>query len=265
MKSNENGRLVSAIIPTRDRPDMLIRAVRSVARQSYRDIEIIIVDDGCMYDVEARVRKEDDLRSCRVIRNTRTPGAPGARNTGFYQSQGAFLGFLDDDDEWMPNKIEKQIAAFQNSKSQVGIVCTEDIVVTGTEKYIRQIKLEGDVFTSLCREHAAGNTSNPLIKRHVFEEAGLFDEDMISGQDTDLWLRIAKRYHFTTVNEPLALIYRHGSERITKNRQKQILGMYRLLRKHWTDLHLQRKYRLTKRIIRLSIALAQQKLRSARH
>lgn len=265
MNNTEYPGLVSAIIPTRNRPEMLIRAIKSVASQTYRDVEIIVVDDGCKYDVEASVRKEAGSKSCRVIKNMRTPGAPGARNSGFYESRGAYIGFLDDDDEWMSEKIEKQVAAFQNSASDVGIVCTEDIVVGGTEKYIRQIQLEGDVFNVLCSKHVAGNTSNPLIKRHVFAEVGLFDEAMSSGQDTDLWLRIAKHYHFTTVNEPLAMIYRDGPERITKNLQKQILGMFSFLWKHWIYLHPQRKYRLTKRIIRLSIALAQQRFRSARH
>jgi glycosyltransferase involved in cell wall biosynthesis len=233
---------------------MLIRAVKSVARQTYQDVEIIIVDDGCKYDVEASVRTQVDSTACRVVKNMRTPGAPGARNTGFYESRGDYVGFLDDDDEWMPEKIEKQVAAFRVSTDRVGIVCTEDIVVDGTGRNTRQINLEGNVFSILCSEHVAGNTSNPLIKRDVFEEVGLFDEELISGQDTDLWLRIAKRYHFTTVKEPLAIIHRDGTERITKSRRKQIFGMFTFLRKHWADLHPQRKYRLAKRIIRLSVA-----------
>ena len=252
--SIDNSQLVTAIIPTRDRPDLLIRAVKSVFNQTYGNVELVIVDDGSKYDVEGWIKSETGSKACRVIKNKRTPGAPGARNTGFYESRGTYIGFLDDDDEWLPEKIEKQVAAFRNSASQVGIVCTEDVIVVDTERQVRHIALQGDVFSVLCREHVAGNTSNPLIKRQVFEEVGLFDEAMISGQDTDLWLRIAKRYHFTTVNEPLALIYQDGTERITKNFRKQVLGIFGFLRKHWADLHPQRKYRLAKRIVRLSVA-----------
>jgi glycosyltransferase involved in cell wall biosynthesis len=261
MKSSENVPLVSAIIPTCNRPDMLVRAVNSVIQQSYSNVEVIVVDDGSKYDVKWRISKEFG-DSCSVIRNTRTPGAAGARNTGFLTSRGEFIGFLDDDDEWMPNKIVKQVEAFQKSDSRVGVVAACSILVENDRRSIRTRSLEGDVFRLLCKKQVAGNTSGPLMRRHVFEEVGLFDESMTAAQDTDLWLRIAKRYHFTTVAEPLSLVHLQGSDRITKNLQKQIHGTYSFLRKHWIDLGFQRKYKLSKKIVRLSFALAQQKLRA---
>jgi glycosyltransferase involved in cell wall biosynthesis len=240
---------------------MLVRAVRSVAGQTYRNIEIIIVNDGPECGIEKQIKKEIELQACRVIRNVRKPGAAGARNTGFFESRGEFIAFLDDDDEWMPKKIEKQVEAFQKSNDNVGIVCTEDIIVHNSRKSIRRRRLEGNVYENLRREHTVGNTSGPLIKRHVLEEVGLFDEDMPAAQDTELWLRIAKRYHFTTVAEPLAILHWHDSERITENRPKQILGAYMLLRKHWSDLHIRRKYSLIKKIIRLTFLTLREQLR----
>jgi glycosyltransferase involved in cell wall biosynthesis len=263
MKIDGNRPLVSAIIPTRNRSDMLIRAVKSVANQTYPNLEIIIVSDGSEYDVEATIRKECNSKSCRVIKNTRTPGAAGARNSGFYESRGEFIGFLDDDDEWMPDKISRQVETFQKSHSSVGIVITSYFIVQDALRILRTRSLEGDVFRSLCKEHNAGNTSSPLMRRNVFEKAGLFDEELRAAQDTDLWLRIAKHYHFTTVNEPLAVIHWEGSDRITKNWPMQIGGIFRFLCKHWSDLHPQRKFNLMKRIVRLSIALAGQKLSGA--
>jgi glycosyltransferase involved in cell wall biosynthesis len=251
---DEHTPLVSAVIPTRNRPEMLVRAVKSVTSQTYPKIEIIIVDDGSEYDVEAMIRKEIQSEFCRVIKNIRAPGAAGARNSGFYESRGEFIGFLDDDDEWMPKKIAKQIDAFRMSDNAVGIVITAYFVVQNGAKILRERDLNGKVFGTLCRQHLAGNTSNPLIRRKVFEQVGLFDEQMAAAQDTDLWLRIAKHYDFATVSEPLALIHWQASDRMTQNYRKRVQGMYRLLRKHWADLHPGRKYKLFKRIVYLTVA-----------
>jgi glycosyltransferase involved in cell wall biosynthesis len=252
--------LVSIIIPTQNRPEMLLRAVRSVARQTYRNIELIIVNDGSGCTIEEHLRQEIELPACRVIKNTRKPGAAGARNSGFFESKGEFIGFLDDDDEWMSEKIEKQIEAFQKSADNVGVVCAQDIVIHHATKIRRHRQLEGNIYETLCREHTVGNTSVPLIRRHVLEEVGLFDEDMPAAQDTELWLRIAKRYHFSTVREPLAIIHWHDFGRITENYSKQIVGTYRLLRKHWSDLHMRRKYKLIKRIVRLTFLTIRERL-----
>ena len=257
MNSKKDFPLVSAIIPTRDRPELLIRAAKTVARQTYRNIEIIIVDDGSHRQIEALIKSEPELRSCKVINNVRRSGAAGARNTGFCESKGEFVGFLDDDDEWMPEKIEKQIEAFEKSGHSVGIVCTQDIIVDGSAKIIRRRKLEGNVWEALRREHIAGNTSNPLIKRYVLHDVGGFDEGMQAAQDKELWIRIAKRYEFTTVDEPLVIIHRHDSNRITGNRQKRILGAYKLLRKHWKDLPARRKFNIMKGIVRQTLLIAQ--------
>jgi glycosyltransferase involved in cell wall biosynthesis len=240
---------------------MLLRAVRSVARQTYRNIELIIVNDGPEGSIEERLRQEIELQVCRIIKNRRKPGAPGARNTGFFESKGEFIAFLDDDDEWMPEKIEKQIEAFQKSNNNVGIVSAQDIIIHNSTKIVRYRQLEGNVYEILCREHTVGNTSVPLIKRNAFEKVGLFDEGMPAAQDTELWLRIAKEYHFTTVKEPLAIIHWHGSERITENSSKQIVGAYMLLRKHWSDLPMRRKYKLIKMIVRLTVRTIREQLR----
>src|SRR5687768_7852253 len=138
--------LVSVIIPTRDRPEMLMRAVKSVAGQTYQNIETIIVNDGAEYDLEGMIRKETGIQAYRVLRSARKPGAAGARNTGFYASKGNFIAFLDDDDEWMPEKIEKQVEAFQRCDNKVGIVWTQYFNVRGTSKTLGRLQLEGNVY-----------------------------------------------------------------------------------------------------------------------
>ena len=251
--------LVSAIIPTQNRPEMLIRAINSVTRQTYRPIEIIVVDDGSACDIENQIRENPEIQGCRVIKNTRKPGAAGARNTGFYESRGAFVGFLDDDDEWLPEKISKQIEAFQKSDNRVGIVCTHDILIHNNIRHIRRRYLEGKMYEALCREHIAGNTSNPLIRRYVLEEVGLFDEALPAGQDTDLWIRIARQYLFTTVNEPLVLVHQGSPWRITTNSYKQLQGLSALLQKHWHEFSVRRRCKLMKRIVREALTVAKER------
>jgi glycosyltransferase involved in cell wall biosynthesis len=234
---------------------MLLRAVQSVAHQTYPNIEVIIVDDGTKCDIERLIRNNIASHTCRVVKNARKSGAAGARNTGFYESKGVFIGFLDDDDEWSPEKIAKQIEVFQKSHDRVGIVCTHDLIVSNGRKSMRQRHLEGDVYTILCGEHIVGNTSNPLIKRHVLEDVGIFDEKLSAAQDTDLWLRIAKQYFFATVHEPLVSIHRDGPDRITTNSRKRIQGTYALLCKHWHEFPIKRKYILMKHIARKAFAM----------
>lgn len=247
--------LTSVIIPTRDRPHMLMRAIKSVICQTFKDLEIIIVNDGSEHIDEELLKKYFGFQGIRVLRNMRKPGAAGARNTGFYESSGKFIGFLDDDDEWLPRKIEKQVEAFQNSCERVGIIFTQHFIVKKNTKILKEWVAQGDVYQDLCREHIPGNTSNPLIKRNVLNEVGLWDEKLPADQDKDLWLRIAKRYHFATVREPLVLFYWHDFERISTNRYKKLLGELMFLKKHWKDLPIQRKCRVIKRIARLTLKI----------
>jgi glycosyltransferase involved in cell wall biosynthesis len=255
MSAKELSPLVSVIIPTRDRTQTLTRAVNSVARQTYKNIELVIVVDGSNYHVATPTINDAEFRSFRVtvVQNTHRPGPPGARNTGFDRSKGAFVAFLDDDDEWLPEKIEKQVAVLQQCDESVGIVCTHDIHVTRNTKEIRRRSLQGNVYSLLCKAHTAGNTSNPLIRRRVLGEIGLFDESLPAGQDTDLWLRIAKRYEFRTIDEPLVLVYRDDRKRISDDSYKQLIGAYLFLRKHGADLHLHRKSRIVWSMFRLVV------------
>ena len=89
MRDRERLPLVSAIIPTRNRPEMLLRAAKSVARQTYQNIELIIVDDETEGSIEERLRQEIELQACQVIKNRRKPGGSGARNTGSLRVRGS--------------------------------------------------------------------------------------------------------------------------------------------------------------------------------
>ena len=243
--------LISVIIPTHDRPALLLRAVGSVAHQTYPNVEVIVVNDGAQSGVrEAIGTAFPDLR-CRVIPNTRRSGAAGARNAGYVDSHGAYLAFLDDDDEWLPEKLTRQWQALSERDARVGVVCVWAVLVDGPVETLRRYAVDGAVHRQLCRETMAGNTSNPMIARWAFEAAGGFDERLPAAQDTDLWLRLAKHCHFVTVREPLVRVHVQYDARITRDVRKQLVGVFLLLWKHWTDLPLSRKSFLVKRLLQL--------------
>ncbi|PJA63262.1 MAG: glycosyl transferase, partial [Candidatus Portnoybacteria bacterium CG_4_9_14_3_um_filter_44_9] len=110
---------VSVIIPTCNRPDLLPRAIKSVLSQIYQDFEIIVVDDGDKRSAENVVRQFKDNR-IKYIKHVERKGGAAARNTGIKAAQGEFIAFLDDDDEWLPKKLEIQMRQFENTPNDVG-------------------------------------------------------------------------------------------------------------------------------------------------
>lgn len=223
--------LISVIIPTYKRhPDMLNRAIKSVQTQTYTNLEIIIVDDS-PHDYMDRVLIENmiyELCDNRVhyIKHEKNLGACAARNTGISNSKGDFIAFLDDDDEWLPTKLEKQILKMANSNT--GLVYCKQVIINDTtqnETYDNRKCLSGKVFHSLLKANFIGSTSFVLIRKECFEYVGRFNTDLESAQDYELWLRIAQDYMIDYVNEHLVKYHIHESERISANANKKIQGL----------------------------------------
>ncbi len=229
-----DGRLVSVVIPTYKRgPDMVLRAIRSVLTQTYSNLEVVVVDDS-PDDYEARKDVEDLIKSIRdprvrYIKHRTNMGACAARNTGIEACRGEFLAFLDDDDEWLPKKLEKQMDVMADS--QVGIVYCRCFVVDDVRnrQWIDRRRCHaGWVFDKLLVENFIGSTSFVLIRRVCIDECGMFDVTMSSSQDVELWLRIAKRYAVGFVDEPLVKYHVHPQPRISTDCHKVIEGIQRL-------------------------------------
>ena len=121
--------LVSVIIPTLHRPTLLKRALESVFRQTWRELEVIVVVDGPDPDTVAVLKTVDDPR-LRVIQNPRSLTAAGARNAGIDLAKGEWIAFLDDDDEWMPEKLTKQLA-YAEGHGPALITCLSCVVTSG--------------------------------------------------------------------------------------------------------------------------------------
>jgi len=200
---------VNVVIPTYNRAHLIRKAVQSVLDQSYQDFEIIIVDDASTDNTEEAVRSLKDER-IRYIRHEKNKGAGAARNTGIRAANGEYIAFQDSDDEWLPEKLEKQMKVFENAPPEVGVVYTGFWRIEKNKKnYIPSswiIQKNGNIHKELLKGNFIG-TPATLIKRECFKKVGLFEEYIPAREDWELWIRISKYYEFKYIPEPLMISY----------------------------------------------------------
>ena len=229
--------LVSAIITTHNRPpEFLLRALNSVLNQTYKMLEIIVVDDSTP-DFSQRDAVELAVRNASpnvlYIKHTKNLGVCAARNTGLAHAHGYYVAFLDDDDEWLPEKIEEQLKGFTD----------EDIaLVYSSIVYINEVKNEihvantnykrGFVFDTLLRRNIFAGTSNPLMKKECVDKVGGFDLDMQSCEDYDLYLRLTMYWPVNYIKKPLLNYYMHKQDHISTDWNRQIAGTERIYAKY---------------------------------
>lgn len=228
---------LSVIIPTYGRPEELERAVRSVQGQTYSPEEIIIVDDN-RDDDEARRRSTkvaESVREARVIEFSGRGGGSASRNAGAATANGDLLAFLDDDDWWEPEKLERQVAVYAAAErpDRLGLIYTGLRVVDEDGAFLRERpgRLPEDSVRELARHNFVGTVSSALIPRAVFFAVDGFDEELPARQDLDLWLRIAQGWELRAVEEPLTVYVNHNRG-ISKNFQKKIRAHELFLAKH---------------------------------
>jgi len=224
---------VSVVIPTYNRPNFLRAAVRSVLGQTFQDFEIVIVDDASTGETQAVVASFGDPR-IRYLRHDQNRQISGARNTGVQAATGEFVAFLDDDDEWRREKLEKQVHILETSASTVGVVYTafEQVNVPSGEVVgqISPIK-RGHILHELCSRNWVGTASTVCLRRKCFDEVGLFDERMTFGEEYDMWIRVAHRYDFRYLDEVLVRYGLHR-RRLSRNFDIMISGLEWQLEKH---------------------------------
>ncbi len=244
--------LVSAIIPTYKRkPEMVKRALSSAVGQTYPNMEVIVVDDSPLdYELREAVRALVESFGATYIDQKGSKGACTARNTGLAVARGEFVAFLDDDDEWVPEKIAKQIVKFE--REEIALIYTEADIVndsTGDKRRFEVEHLSGHIFDKLLEGNYIGATSTPLIRAQYLREVGGFDEQMQSAQDYDLWLRLAQKYRIDYCKEPLMIYHIHDGDRITTNYRKKIAGLEQIIEKYRPYLKKKRKVMGMKQIM----------------
>jgi glycosyltransferase involved in cell wall biosynthesis len=213
--------LVSVIIPTFRRPELLPRAIASVFSQTYVNWELLIIDDNdassaARGETEAVMRGHTSDRRIRYLKHEVNQGLPAARNTAIRAASGSLIAFLDDDDEWFPEKLEKQVQAFRNDPGTT-LVYTGRHHVDSDGQLIKAVPADGKglIRDRLLEENWIGTPSSVMCRRRALVEAGGFDADMPSLEDWDLYLRMKGR--FALIAEPLTLYYLHDGGRMMDN------------------------------------------------
>lgn len=198
---------VSVVIPTMEREDLLREAIATVCAQSYQDVELIIVDDSDYpkEDIENQI-DEDSILDLKYIygRDHRNSGA--ARNTGIREATGEYIAFLDDDDLWHEDKIQRQVSRFHNSVDNVGVVYTGQRYLNenGATVGMKNPASEGWV----TQEIISGKSINPfscLMVRSKAARGILIDEDLPFWEDREWLLRLSKKWKFESIPEPLTI------------------------------------------------------------
>lgn len=232
---------VSVIIPSYNYGHFLTQTVNSVLAQTYTDFEVIVVDDGSTDDTRQRMQPYVDKGKLTYIYQA-NKGLPGARNTGIRASAGAIIAFVDSDDIWTPDKLEKQIPKFENPN--VGLVYGNtrkfyDAMVTRRTSFEGIAPARGRVTQELLRR-----TFVPMptvcMRREVFDRIGLFDEPIQSpGEDIDMWLRMSLEYDFEYVDDVVAFYRVHAtsvSANAAKTAARRLLVLDRFITKHRSRL-----------------------------
>jgi len=229
--------LVSVIIPTYNRPDRLVQSLESVADQTYETLEIIVVDDASEMPAEEAVASLRDRipYDLAVYRHGENRGANAARNTGLREASGEFVAFLDDDDEWSPSKVARQVEAFQGASADTGLVYTSIRIVDEDGMVIRttDASVEGVMTKQLLCKNTIGSFSCVMVRFAAVDDAGLLDETFPSWQDLDWYIRISENWRIQAITDPLVTNHTGGYERITSDTAALIQKTYpRFIAKH---------------------------------
>lgn len=204
--------LVSVIIPNYNYAQYLREAIDSVLAQTYRDIEVIVVDDGSKDDSRAVLESYGDTIKAIFQQNQ---GVAAARNNGAAASDGEYIAFLDADDAWLPTKIERQIDRFADSETLGLVHVGVDEVDSEGQSLVHRLEgAEGTVSATLLmlgREGVLGGGSGAMVRRAVFDEIGGLDERLSTSADWDMFYRVSERSEVGFVRELLVKYRVHGS------------------------------------------------------
>ncbi len=216
---------VSVIIPVYNRCELLKDAIESVFFQKYKNVEIIIVDDGSESDIHNCLKPY--MSKIKYIRLDKNYGVSHARNIGIENSSGEFIAFLDSDDLWMPSKLSEQLDVLKRNNL---FVCHTDEFWYKNGTFVNQgkkhIKYGGNIFKDIldiCRI----SPSSVLLSRSVLDRCGRFNESLLVCEDYDYWLRVAHLYEIAYI--PRKLVVKRSFKIDQLSIQTPFLEYYRLL------------------------------------
>lgn len=237
--------LVTAVITTYKRkPEVVKRALNSIIEQTYNNIEIFVIND-CPADKklvkELRKMIVESSRNRRVnyIVVENNGGACKARNIAIERATGKYFACLDDDDEWLPEKIELQVQALEKQKGAAIAYCNAILRYVDQGKDVTRFverQKEGDIYFEQIEKNNIGSCSFPMFRTDVLKEVGGFDINMPALQDWELYFRVLKKYKAVYVHKPVAIYYFYDGERISANSQNRVVAFENIHQKIIKDL-----------------------------
>jgi glycosyltransferase involved in cell wall biosynthesis len=228
--------LVSVIIPTFNREHTILRSVRSVLRQTYSNLELIIVDDGSDDQTELLIKSLNDTR-IRYIKHAMNRWGGVARNIGCEMARADFIAFLDSDDQWLPDKLEKQVDFLTQLDRSFGLVYSDFYVIKKDHVKKRERYAFEDISDFLLTRNFIGTISTVIVKKAYFDLIGGFDENLESCQDWDLYLRLCKICKFGFLVDPLVKYFMNEeNDRISNRGKPMISGHEKILKKYEADI-----------------------------
>ena len=230
--------MISVVIPTYNAAQFIAEAISSVLGQTYTDFEVIVIDDGSIDNTSDIISNQFQNIGYFRIPNQ---GASKARNYGIQRARGEFVAFLDADDLWLPEKLEKQLDAFRRDPDLMMVFTDNRVFDSDGVKEPPFLKSErlmkGDVVRNIFL-YSRVTTSTVMVRKKVFDEVGLFEEGLKVAEDDNLWMRIALRYRIGLVDEVL-VHYRNTENSLSRSPDKLFGGALKnveLIERKYPDL-----------------------------
>jgi glycosyltransferase involved in cell wall biosynthesis len=225
---------VSVVLPTYNRSATIRRAIDSALAQTYRSLEIIVIDDGSTDDTERVLQRHGPPGSFRYTRQPHR-NAAAARNRGIHESRGMYIAFLDSDDEWLPAKLEKQVAILDGAPARTGLVYSDMLRVepSGRARDFPAPELRpGETFSARTDDYQwrGIGIQSTLIRRRCFEGDRFFDENLFALCDLDLFVRLASAFDLHHL--PEALVRYHAGPGISTNMAAMAAAREHMLAKY---------------------------------
>ena len=236
---SDSNALVSVVVPVFNRADLIMHTLDSVLEQSYRPLEIVVVDDGSSDESAAVVQSwienvQDQTISTRLIRQ-KNSGANAARNTGIDAAQGCYIAFLDSDDRWLEDKLTRQIALFDQGEEIGGVYCglrNVDLASGEKEPLMPREYPSGDISRAMLISDITAPTSCWVVRKSCFEAVGKFDIELPARQDWDMWIRLSGSYSIEVVPDVLVEMGNHLGERVRSDGNREIRAHQIIYRKY---------------------------------
>jgi glycosyltransferase involved in cell wall biosynthesis len=230
---------VSVIIPTHTRANLIGRAIQSVLNQIYSDFELIIVNDCSLDNTEEIVKGFKDQRIV-YLKHEKNRGVAASCNTGVRKAMGDYIFILNDDDLITPWALEKLVKKIEQSDLEnLGGIYNWSWWINDKGKTLRIInsKKGGYIFNEILKKQVF---TNLLIKKEVFEKVGLYDENLLSNEDFDFYLRMAKKYQFDFVPEILMVIRSHSQTHLSTFTERHIRDHAKIIKRYSSNWRSQR-------------------------